>query len=74
MSTMELMNYRYDNPEVEVEVDTKITEKFVQGEREQINIDSFESWGSMSKEAANIAPMISAYKQQVLESTIDKTI
>lgn len=74
MNTMELMNYRYDNPEIEVEVDKKITEQFVQGEREQISIDNFELWGSISREAANIEPMINAYKQQVIESTINKTI
>ena len=74
MSITEMMNYRFDNPEVEVEVDTKITEKFVSRDREQISINSFESWGSVSKESSNIVPMISAYKAQVLESTINKRI
>ncbi|MBE6160299.1 MAG: hypothetical protein E7157_04560 [Lactobacillales bacterium] len=74
MSITEMMNYRFDNPEVEVEIDTKITEKFVERDREQISIGDFEAWGSVSKEAAKIEPMISAYKTQVLESTINKTI
>lgn len=74
MSITEMMNYRFDNPEVEVEVDTKIAEKFVSRDREQISISSFESWGSVSKESAKIETMINAYKNQLTENTINKTL
>lgn len=63
MNIMEMMNYRYENPTAEVAVDTKITEKFISRERE--NIEFFELWSSMSKEADKILPVITNYKQEM---------
>jgi len=74
MSITEMMNYRYDNPGIEVKVDTKIAEKFINRERKLDSVSAFELWGSMSKECSNIEPMINAYKEQVVENTISRTI
>lgn len=74
MSVTEMMNYRFENPEVDIEVDTKIAEKFVERERQNISIENFDLWGSMSKESSKISTMINAYKNQISENTINKTI
>lgn len=74
MSITEMMNYRYENPDIEVEVDTKIAEKFTARERENENVENFALWGSMSSEASKIENMINAYKNQLSENVINKTI
>lgn len=63
MNIMEIMNYRYENPTSEVAVDTKIAEKFISRERE--NVEFFELWASMSKEGNQILPAINMYKQEM---------
>lgn len=73
LNIMETMNYRMDNPEIEVEVDTKITENFVGREREDEKIEQFELWGSTSKEAKKIKTMINSYKNMKSENTINIT-
>ena len=74
LNIMETMNYRMDNPEIEVEVDTKIAENFVGREREAEKIEQFELWGSTSKEANKIKAMINSYKNMLSENTINKKI
>lgn len=74
MSITEMMNYRYENPEIEVDVDTKIAEKFTARERTYENTEQFALWGSMSKEATKIETMINAYKNQLTENTINRTL
>ena len=73
LNIMETMNYRMDNPEIEVEVDTKITENFVGREREEEKIEQFELWGSTSKEEKKIKTMINSYKNMKSENTINIT-
>ena len=63
MTITDLMNYRFENPEAEVAVDTKITDKYTSGNRE--NVEFFELWASMSKEAEKILPVINNYKQEM---------
>ncbi len=57
MNIMEMMNYRFENPNENVLVDTKIAEKFISRDRD--NIDSFALWASMSKE--NVSELINGY-------------
>lgn len=63
MNINELMNYRFENPTAEVAVDTKIAEKFISRERE--NVEFFELWASVSKEGNQILPAINMYKQEM---------
>jgi hypothetical protein len=70
---MELMDYRYENPEVDVSVDSKITEKFISRDRNLNSIENFELWASLSKEKNNLEKMINAYKTVKEENVINIT-
>ena len=47
------MNYRYNNPTINLSIDRKIVEKFLEQHRERNVIESFTLWASMSKENIN---------------------
>lgn len=70
MNIIELMNYRYENPENNVNVDSKITESFISRNREQENLENFELWGSLSKESEKIEKLISSYKMLKQEENV----
>ncbi len=50
---IESMNYRYNNPTVNLPVDRKIVEKFLEQHHNKNIVDSFVLWTSMSKENIN---------------------
>ena len=50
---IESMNYRYNNPTVNLSVDRKVVDKFLEQHRERYVIESFTLWASMSKENIN---------------------
>lgn len=58
MNIMEAMNYRYNNPDSELDVDMYIAEKFIQKERTNDQIEDFTLWASMSKEYAKIQQLL----------------
>ena len=70
----EMMNYNHANPNVRIEVDSKIAEKQPVGEKAIESLEQFALWGSMSKEATKIETMINAYKNQLTENTINRTL
>lgn len=47
------MNYRYNNPTINLSVDRKVVEKFLEQHRERNVIEAFTLWASMSKENIN---------------------
>ena len=63
MNITELMNYRFLNPDKEIEVDTKITEAYVSRNRD--NVDFFRTWADASKESEKILPVIDSYTQEI---------
>ncbi len=66
MNLMEMMNYRFENPKEKINVDKKIAEKFI--ERDRDNIEMFELWASVSKESNEIAPIINNYIRENAEN------
>ena len=50
---IESMNYRYNNPTVNLSVDRKVVDKFLEQYRERNVIEMFTLWASMSKENIN---------------------
>ena len=50
---IESMNYRYNNPTVNLSIDKKITEKFLEQTHDKNDIEMFTLWASMSKENMN---------------------
>ncbi len=70
MNIIDLMNYRYENPQNKINVDSKITESFISRNREKEQIENFELWGSLSKEKEQIAKAISSYKMLKEEENV----
>lgn len=59
---MNEMNYRYNNPTIPIQVDTKLAECFVKKERTPEQVERFTLYASMSKEY----PMM----QQILQNVV----
>ena len=55
---MNEMNYRYNNKEMVIPVDTKIAVAFASKERTPEQIERFCMWASMSKEAKALEPIL----------------
>lgn len=55
---MNEMNYRYNNPNVNVTVDQKLAVAFASKERTKEQIERFGLWASMSKEAKAMGPIL----------------
>ncbi len=73
MSVTELMDYRLENPDVDVKVDTYITEKLISRERSNEVVENYELWGSMSKEKKVIGKLIGNYKKTKTGNIINVT-
>ena len=73
MSVTELMDYRLENPDVDVKVDTYITEKLISRERSNEVVENYELWGSMSKEKKVIGKLIGNYKKTKIGNIINVT-
>lgn len=61
------MNYRYNNPNQGIAVDSKIAMAFVSKERTPAQIETFKMWASMSKDAKAIEPILQAVQIMGLE-------
>lgn len=55
---MNEMNYRYNNPTANVNVDQKLAVAFASKERTSEQIERFGLWASMSKEVKMIEPIL----------------
>lgn len=54
LDAIELLNYRYNNPNVNLEVDSRLAKSFFSTTRTEEEINDFMLWGSCSKEADKI--------------------
>lgn len=66
---MNEMNYRFNNPGVPIEVDTKIAECFARKPRTKENIERFQLYASMSKEYSKIEQILTNVAVHELEET-----
>lgn len=73
MEIIEAMDYRFENPNQNVDVDVKIAEALISRPRAKHALEFFESWASMSKNKEKIFSMIDTYKQMVIENEANKT-
>lgn len=71
MDISNLLDYRFENPNEKVNVDSLIAQSFISRPRTQKQIDTFELWGSMSNEATNIKSILNnvEVKQAEVELT-----
>ena len=74
MNIAESMNYRYENPGTNIEVDTKIAESFTKKDRKQNALDNFEAWASMSKDNKKINQILENYKKYVENKNLEDSI
>lgn len=72
MNIAELMNYRFENPDTRVLVDSKITEQFMSRERSSEAISSFELWASISRERIEILSKLQNWNLE--ENKLDQGI
>lgn len=71
---MNEMNYRFNNPGVSIDVDTKIAECFIKKPRTEEEIERFKLYASMSKEYSKIEKILEniIVKKFEVENTLKK--
>lgn len=71
MGVIREMDYRHENINSNLNIDTKLTEIFIKNNRSREAIEQFELWASMSKEREKIMPMINQYKNNLQNNIED---
>lgn len=74
MNIIDSMDYRYENPNQNIDVDVKIAQALISRPREKNTLEQFELWASLSKNSEKINSIINSYKSRVINNEVAKTM
>lgn len=72
MGLIENMNYRYNNPDISLQVDSKIVEAFINKARSKDDLEAMQLWASLSNEAPVLEPMLEKTIDNIKEESMTK--